>query len=64
MDSLKKLREIRDELRRLEGLVVQRNRLIWRASAAGKSRRTVARAAGLSVSQVQRILERRSPEKR
>lgn len=64
MDALKELRTIRDELRRLETLIPQRNALIWRASAESKSRRAVARAAGLSVSQVQKILEKRSPAKR
>jgi hypothetical protein len=54
-DPLKRLREIRDQLRLAEALIPERDELIRRALREGSSERKVAAAIGLSQSRVGEI---------
>jgi DNA-directed RNA polymerase specialized sigma24 family protein len=55
-DPLPQLRQIRDELRRIEKLHPRRNRLIREAAEQGYTQQQIAKAAGLSQARIHQIL--------
>lgn len=55
-NPLPQLRQIRDEIRRIEGLHPTRNRLIREAVEQGHTQQQVAKAAGLSQARIHQII--------
>lgn len=55
-NPLPQLRQIRDELRRIEKLHPRRNRLIREAAEQGHTQQQIAKAAGLSQARVHQIV--------
>ncbi len=55
-NPLPQLRKIRDEIRRTDQLIADRDRLIREAVGLGHSQRQIAEAAGLSQSRVHQIV--------
>jgi hypothetical protein len=59
IDTRKRLREIRDEERRVASLVPERNRLIREAAGRGDSQRELAKDTDLSKSRIGQIVRSR-----
>lgn len=55
-NPLPQLRQIRDEIRRIEKLHPKRNRLIREAAEQGHTQQQIARAAGLSQARIHQIV--------
>lgn len=55
-NPLPQLRQIRDELRRIEKLHPRRNRLIREAAEQGYTQQQIAKAAGLSQARIHQIV--------
>lgn len=53
---LHRLRQLRDDIRRMEGLVEARDDLIREAALSGFTQQQIADAAGLSQSRVQEVI--------
>jgi len=58
-NPLPQLRKIRDEIRRTDQLIADRDRLIREAVELGYSQRQIAIAAGLSLGRVNQIVSSR-----
>ena len=55
-NPLPQLRKVRDEIRRLDALLDERDRLIREAVELGYTQQQIANAAGLSQSRVQEVI--------